>query len=493
MPPRSQRSGQAKETKHGTKGNRKSEQLVVAMKAGNPLTGDPVERRGCRQTESIEGKMKETPSSVLVTTKLDRTATLAKQMPDVAFTTLAHHLDLDWLREAHRRTNKRGAAGVDGISAADYAVNLEANLQSLLDHAKSGTYRVPPVRRVDIPKGDGHTRPIGIPTFEDKILQRAVAMLLEGIYEQDFLDCSYGFRPRRSAHHALETLRNGTMNMLGGWVIELDIQSFFDNLDHGHLRQILRRRIGDGVVLRLLDKWLKAGVLKAGCLSYPEAGTPQGGVISPLLANVYLHEVLDTWFEHDVKPRLERPGLLVRYADDAVMVFQREADARKVMAVLPKRLGKYGLTLHPTKTRLVAFCRPPRGSDGRGPGSFDLLGFTHYWAKSLNGKWAVLRRTAHDRFSRSLQKIKEWCRHHLHDPIAVQARGLKQKLKGHYQYFGIRGNSAAIGRFAYEVREVWKRTLSRRSQRASLSWTKMQVVLDRYPLPPARLPKRHTT
>src|SRR5580658_2463382 len=242
--------------------------------------------------------MKETSSSVTISTKLERIAKLAQCMRDKPLTTLAHHIDLQWLREAYRRTRKDGATGVDGQTAEQYAINLEDNLRSLLDRAKSGTYRAPPVRRVHIPKGTGsETRPIGIPTFEDKVLQRAVAMMLEPIYEQDFLDCSYGFRPGRSAHDALRYLWEQTMEMRGGWVLEIDIRKFFDTLDHAHLRGILRRRVRDGVLLRLIGKWLNAGVLEDGTLSFPDAGSPQGGVISPILAHVYLHEVLDVWFE----------------------------------------------------------------------------------------------------------------------------------------------------------------------------------------------------
>jgi group II intron reverse transcriptase/maturase len=256
---------------------------------------------------------------------------------------------------------KNGATGVDGQSAEDYAANLEGNLQSLLDRAKSGTYQAPPVRRVHIPKGSGsETRPIGIPTFEDKVLQRAVAMVLEAVYEQDFLDCSYGFRPRRSAHRALEALQHQAVVMGGGWVIELDIRKFFDTIRHDHLREFLRHRVQDGVLLRLIGKWLNAGVLEDGCITRPEEGSPQGGVISPILANVYLHEVLDVWFDREVRPRLSGKAHVFRYADDAVLLFANEIDARRVLAVLPKRFGRYGLTLHPEKTRLLEFWGPQR-------------------------------------------------------------------------------------------------------------------------------------
>lgn len=437
--------------------------------------------------------MEETSGPAAICTKLDRIATLAKHAPDRVLTTLAHHIDLDWLREAFRRTRKDGATGIDGQTAAEYAANLEDNLRSLLDRAKSGMYRAPPVRRVHIPKGEGtQTRPIGIPTFEDKVLQRAVAMVLEAVYEQDFLDCSYGFRPGRSAHQALERLQHEMVCMAGGWVLEVDIEKFFDTLDHAQLREILRRRVRDGVLLRLIGKWLKAGVLEAGAISYPEAGSPQGGVISPLLANVYLHEVLDVWFERDVKPRLRGRAFLVRYADDAVMVFSREDDARRVMDVLPKRFGKYGLTLHPEKTRLVEFRRPdrrsPQDGDSTGrPGTFDLLGFTHFWGLSRKGKWVVKRRTARDRFTRALKRITEWCRLHRHQAVVDQWRALSRKLRGHYGYYGITGNYERIHSFWECTKHAWRKWLARRSGRAGMPWSRMVRLLERYPLPPPRI------
>ncbi len=443
--------------------------------------------------------MTEIPSSESISLKLERIAKLVKQAPTMAFTSLAHHIDIGWLRVAYERTRKDGATGVDGQSAEEYARNLEENLRSLLDRAKSGTYRAPPVRRVHIPKGDGsQTRPIGIPTFEDKVLQRAVAMLLEAVYEQDFLNCSYGFRPGRSAHQALNALRNRMMSARGGWVLEVDIERFFDTLDHARLREILRRRVRDGVLLRLIGKWLNAGVLEEGELSHPEAGTPQGGVISPLLANVYLHEVLDEWFEYDVKPRLRGEVFLCRYADDAVVLLSSEQDARRVMEVLPKRFGKYGLTLHPKKTRLVEFRRPPLRRLRTGdreilPGSFDLLGFTHHWARSRNGNWVVKLRTARDRFSRALKKVATWCRHHRHEPMKEQWQILVQKLRGHYAYFGITGNCAALDRFLEEVRGIWRRWLDRRSHRSRMSWQRMDRLLERYPLPPPRIVRSFTT
>lgn len=439
--------------------------------------------------------MAETQGSRTVSTKLERIAKLAKERPNVALTTLAHHIDVDWLREAHRRTRKDGALGIDGQGAEEYAEHLEDNLRSLLERAKNGRYYAPPVRRVHIPKGDGmQTRPIGIPTFEDKVLQRAVTMLLNAVYEQSFHDFSYGFRPGRSAHQALEVLRDATMAMHGGWVLEVDIKKFFDTLDHSRLREVLHQRVRDGVLLRLIGKWLNAGVLEGNCLEYPDEGTPQGGVISPLLANIYLHEVLDEWFVRDVRPRLAGRATLVRYADDFVFVFEQKDDAMRILDVLPKRFGQYGLELHPDKTRLVEFTRPSRvidhDDDDVGPGSFNLLGFTHYWAKSRNGYDVVKRKTAKDRFRRALRRMYDWCRDHRHEPVAAQHATLKQKLVGHYRYYGLPTNARALNAFRYRVVRAWWKWLSRRSQKARLSVEAMTRLLRRYPLPTPQIGSR---
>jgi group II intron reverse transcriptase/maturase len=437
--------------------------------------------------------MVETLSSSCISPGLQRIAELARRNPQWAFTTLAHHIDLELMKEAYRRTRKDGAAGVDGQTAEAYAADLEGNLRGLLERLHTGTYHAPPVRRVYIPKADGRRlRPIGIPTFEDKVLQRAVAMVLEAVYEVDFLDCSYGFRPGRSAHQALQAIWEGTMGMKGGWIVEVDIQSFFDELDHPKLRGFLDRRVRDGVIRRILHKWLKAGVLEGGVLRHPETGTPQGGVISPLLANIYLHEVVDVWFEREIKPRLAGRSLLVRYADDFVLVFEQERDARRVMEVLPKRFGKFGLRLHPDKTRLVRFSRPPRRPEGGGqaspgPEGFEFLGFTHYWGKSWKGWWVVKRRTAKSRFTRAVKAVRVWCRNHRHLPLALQHTALCQKLRGHFSYYGITGNHAALARFWWEVRRTWHKWLGRRSQRGGMAWEDYQRLLRRYPLPLPRV------
>lgn len=438
--------------------------------------------------------MTETSNSQDISTKLERIAKLAQEIRDGQLYTLAHYIDVDWLREAYRRTRKGGAVGVDGQSAEQYAEHLEENLQSLLDRAKSGRYRAPPVRRVHIPKGDGmETRPIGIPTFEDKVLQRAVTMILSEVYEQSFHDFSYGFRPGRSAHQALQTFQNAAVRMGGGWVVEVDIRKFFDTVDHAYMREILCQRIRDGVLLRLIGKWLNAGVLEGLDLSYPEEGTPQGGVISPVLANIYLHEVLDDWFVRQVQPVLTGRAVLVRYADDVAALFESKRDAERFLQVLPKRFGKFGLTLHPEKTRLVPFQRPDRVTDDEDrPGTFNLLGFTHCWKLSRRGKWFVMQKTAKDRFSRALHRLREWCRWHRHDSLEAQQHAIAKKLNGHDAYYGITSNFDAIARFHYEARRVWRKALARRSQQR-LPWRKMVRILRRFPLPAPRIVHNYGT
>lgn len=427
--------------------------------------------------------MSETQSSTYISPGLQRVAQLAKEHPDWAFTNLAHHIDLGLLREAYRLTRKDGAVGVDGTTSAEYAKDLEQNIQDLLTRAKSGVYRAPPVRRVHIPKGDGRTRPIGIPTFEDKLLQRAVTMVLESIYERDFSPSSWGFRPNRSAHGALQSLWDAAMRMGGGWVLEADIRDCFGTLDHACLRTILHQRIRDGVLLRLIGKWLKVGVLEEGRITRPNAGTPQGGVISPLLANVYLHVVLDVWFEKEVKPRLRGPAFLVRYADDFVILFANEADARRVYGELPARFGQHGLTLHPEKTKLVPF-RPPIAE--RASESFDFLGFTHFWSKSLQGRWIVKRQTAKHRLNRSLKRVSAWCRENRHLPVREQHAYLSQVVRGHCGYFGITGNSLALVRFREGVRSLWQKWLRRRSNAAARKGREWwDALCRRYPIPPA--------
>jgi RNA-directed DNA polymerase len=411
----------------------------------------------------------------------------------MGFTSLNKHLDMEWMREAYRQTRKDGAVGVDGLTSHDFEQDLEKNLQKLLELAKSGKYVAPPVRRVEIPKDDGtaEVRGIGIPTFEDKVLQRAIVMLLEPIYEQDFLDASYGFRPGRSAHQAIEEVWDKTMAKQRGWVLEVDIRKYFDSLSKPYLQELLRRRVRDGVVLRLIGKWLNAGVMDRGSVEHPETGVPQGGVISPLLSNVYLHYILDLWFQDDVAPRLTRKTELIRYADDFLIVFTTKQDAERVLEVLPKRFQRFGLRLHPEKTHLLRFGRPklrsvPMPLDER-PQTFTFLGFTHYWGIGRKGKWVVKRKTAKSRLQRAITRTCAWCKKYRHLPIKAQHATLKRKLEGHYGYYGITGNGASLDRYRTAVCRNWRKWLNRRSQRRHMPVKKFERLLTRYPLPSTRV------
>jgi RNA-directed DNA polymerase len=435
-------------------------------------------------------------SAKSVSTRQRRIAELAEYHQEQGLSTLSHHLDMEWMKEAYRRVRKDSAPGVDGKTVAEYGCELEKNLEALIGRAKSGSYKAPPVKRVHIAKADGkETRPIGMPTVEDKILQRAVVMLLEPIYEREFYDFSYGFRPGRSAHQALQAIWQGIMGQRTGWMLDVDIRAFFDTLDHGVLMEILQKRVKDGVVLRLVAKWLKAGVMEAGALSYPEAGTPQGGVISPILSNLYLHEVLDEWFEAAVKPRLKGRGFMVRYADDFVMGFESKEDAERVMKALPGRFGRYGLKLHEGKTRLVKFGRPDAESkenSGNGSGkpeTFDFLGFTHHWAKSRKGRWFVRRKTARKRLSRALKAVNQWSRKNRHRPLGELMQELGQKLRGHYAYYGITCNYRSLAQFHMGAMRRLRWWLNRRSREADgMTWQRFNTLLrEVYPLPPPRI------
>lgn len=430
-----------------------------------------------------------------VSTNQERIAKLARGNPAMAITSLNHYLDYEWVRYAYECTRKDGAVGVDGQTAEEYAAHLEQNLLSLIDRLKSGRYKAPPVRRHYIEKSDGGQRGLGIPCFEDKVAQRAVVMLLEPLYEQDFLDCSFGFRPGRSAHQALQAVWKGIMGRRGRWVLDVDVRKYFASISHAKLRELLARRVTDGIVRRLIDKWLKAGVLEEGQLYYPDAGTPEGGVISPLLANVYLHHVLDEWFVEQVQPRLRGPSTLVRYCDDFVAMFASQDDAERVLAVLGKRLGKYGLQLHPDKTRMVdfRFLEPPQHGGGAATmaTTFDFLGFTHVWARSRKGKAVVRRQTAKARLARAIKAIDQQCRVMRHWPLREQHKRLCQMLQGHFAYFGITGNSKRLGNLHERVRRSWQKWLSRRSNHSPVTWAAFERVLAHLPLPRPRIIHRY--
>jgi group II intron reverse transcriptase/maturase len=436
----------------------------------------------------LVGNTEDTLESESVYTKQQRIAELARQMPEAGFTSLAYHIDLEWLKEAYGRTRKDGATGVDDMTAAQFETDLENNLSSLLRRFKSGSYFAPPVKRVYIPKevGGEPIRPIGIPTLEDKILQRAVVMLLAPLYERDFLDCSYGFRPGRNAHQALEALWQAIMGMGSVcWVLEVDIKSYFDTVKHGYLRDFYKKRVRDGVVNRVLGKWLKAGVMEDGTLRYPQEGTPQGGVISPLLANIYLHEVLDVWFEQEVRPRLRGRAELIRFADDFVIVFSNEGDAHRVCEVLTKRFERFGLTIHDTKTRLVDFLHP--GRRDKKPEVFNFLGFTHHWGKSRKKKWVVKRKTAKKKLKQAVRRVYEWCKRNRHKSVEEQWRTLSRKLHGHYGYYGITFNMRGVISFYEEAKRSWRKWLNRRSRDKDMPWERFNRLLTRYPLPTPRI------
>jgi RNA-directed DNA polymerase len=429
-----------------------------------------------------------TSRSQTIPTQLQQIAQQAVRYPRMVFTTLAHLMDVEFLREAYRLTRKDSAAGIDGVTAREYAENLEENLRSLHERLRSGRYKAPPVERAWLEKEDGGKRPIGKPTFEDKIVQRAVVMLLGAIYEQEFYGFSYGFREGRSAHQALQELRHECERMNIGWIVDADVSGCFDNLDHGLLRAFIKQRVNDGGIVRLIGKWLNAGVLEEGILTYPDKGTPQGGVISPMLANIFLHHVLDEWFVKEVKPRMKGRCFLIQFADDFVIGCELEGDARRVLEVLPKRFGRFGLTIHSEKTALIRFRKPgSKRNCGGGNGTFDFLGFTHYWAKSRRGVWVIKRRTARKRLRRAKKSLWQWCRSNRHRPLKEQHRILCHKLRGHFQYYAIRDNSWRLEAIFMHAKKAWRYWLSRRSNKSYISWEKFERVLLTYPLPRPRI------
>lgn len=412
----------------------------------------------------------------------------AKRDPELRFTTLAHLLDEPMLRSAYESLRKDAAVGVDGVTYEAYGQELEANLRDLHERMRSKRYRHQAVRRVHIPKGKDRTRPIGISTVEDKIVQRALKVVLEALYEPLFRECSYGFRPGRSAHGAIRALNQTLFEGHGSWILEADIQSFFDDIDRKMLMEMLRERIADPSLLRLVGKCLHVGILDGEEYSEPDEGTVQGSVLSPLLGNVYLHHVLDLWFEREVLPRMRGAVRLIRYADDFVICFEREDDARRVMKVIGARFGRFGLTLHPEKTRLIAFTRPPRGRQGgKGPGTFDFLGFTAFWRRSRKGNWAPGFKTRKASLSRFLANLADWCRRHRHLPVKQQHATLARKLHGHFNYFGVNGNFRSLERVAHRLKKLWFKWLNRRSQRASKTWAQYEDLLRDFPLPAPRI------
>lgn len=429
--------------------------------------------------------MGETLSSQTVSSKLQRIAQQAREYPESVFTTLAHLIDVDFLHEAHRRVNKKGAPGIDKVTAQEYGANLEENLADLHGRLRQGKYKAPPVARKWLEKENGKLRPIGKPTFEDKIVQRAVEMLLSAIYEEQFYDFSHGFRKGRSQHQALHALREYCRLLNINWILNADITGLFDNIDHRKLLDLIRRRVNDGAILRLIGKWLNAGVMEEDRLEFPDKGTPQGGVISPLLSNIFLHAVLDDWFVREAKPRMSRRCFIIRWADDFIIGFELESDAQRVMEVLPKRFARYGLELHPDKTSLIRFGKPPAKAVTSGEnGTFNFLGFTFYWGKGLKGYWIIKKKTVGKRLRGFLKRTWAWCKENRHEAIGLQHRILSSKLRGFYQYYGVRGNFKAL-EVAFEYAyKAWRRWLSRRDQRGVVLFEYLQ---EKYPLPQPRI------
>jgi group II intron reverse transcriptase/maturase len=407
------------------------------------------------------------------------------------FTALLHHIyNPETLREAYFRLKRKAAPGVDGETWTHYGKDLEENLADLSGRLKRGAYRAKPVKRAYIPKADGRQRPLGVTALEDKLVQRATVEVLNAIYEVDFLGFSYGFRPRRSQHNALDALYTGLLTRRVNWVLDADIRGFFDTINHEWLVKFVEHRIADQRVVRLIQKWLNAGVLEDGKRTYNEEGTPQGGNISPLLANIYLHYVFDLWAHHWRQTQAHGDVIIVRYADDFVVGFQNKAEADKFLADLRERFTKFALELHPEKTRLFEFGawadqnRRRRGEDK--PETFNFLGFTHICAKKRNGRFTILRQTRRDRMQAKLAEIKEELRKRLHDPIPVVGQWLRSVVGGHLHYFGVPMNGPALRLFRFQVGRLWHRALKRRSQVSHLSWERTRRLIDRW-LPAARI------
>lgn len=430
-----------------------------------------------------------TDSGSPMSTGLLKVAERAKREPDARFNSLAHLVDEAALGRAFNRMRKDAAVGVDGITKEQYGQQLEENLRGLHERLRTMRYRHQPIRRVHIPKADGKTRPIGISSLEDKIVQGVLREVLEAIYEQDFLECSYGFRPKRSAHDALRAMHQMVFREGIAVILEADIQAYFDSIDRKKLLELLQIRVADPPLLRLIGKCLSVGVLDGEELSKPEEGTAQGSSISPMFGNVYLHYGLDLWFERDIKPRLKGHARLIRFADDFVIGFERRDDAVRVMEVLHKRMSKYGLTLHPDKTRLIPFARPQYGqNDWSGPGTFDFLGFTMYWCRTRRGGWRLGMKTRKARIQRALVALGEWCRRHRHLSLKDQHAALSRRLRGHYQYFGVNGNSRSLQQVRCRTERLWLKGLRRRGQRRNrLTWERFSAYLKAHPLPSPRI------
>jgi group II intron reverse transcriptase/maturase len=481
-------------------GRRESDSPIVPGKPPNKGRGAPrpaeeVEGRGLAKGNLAQRNRDRTQSREALQRDLDRVRQAASRDKKLRLTTLWHHVyNVDRLREAYLSMNRQGAPGIDRETWQQYGVDLEQRLQDLSDRLRCGAYRAKPVRRVYIPKADGRQRPIGVPALEDKIVQRATVEVLNAVYEGDFLGFSYGFRPGRSQHDALDALVVGIKKRKVSWVLDADIRGFFDAISHEWVVKFVEHRIADERVVRHVKKWLKAGVLEDGEWRPVEEGTPQGGSVSPLLANIYLHYVLDLWVRWWRRKRAQGDVIVVRYADDFIVGFQHRHEAERFLAELRERLARFDLELHPDKTRLIEFGRfaaERRQQRGEGkPETFDFLGFTHLCGTTRNGRFNVIRQTMAKRMRAKLKAIKHELRRRLHLPIPVVGRWLQSVLRGHYRYYGIPNNYYALSAFHHEVTRLWLRALRRRSQRTSVTWERMQRLVHSW-LPYPRVMHLH--
>ena len=476
-------------------GHWKSDRPTVPEKSPNNAgraAAEGMEGEGLAKGNLSQQNAPRTPSRKSAPSALERVRQAARRDKRLRFTTLLHHVyDLEALRAAYLGLKREAAPGVDGVTWRHYGAALEENLRDLAARLQRGAYRAKPVRRAYIPKADGRQRPLGVTALEDKIVQRATVEVLNAICETDFLGFSYGFRPGRSQHNALDALYTGLLTKKVNWVLDVDIRGFFDAIDHGWLVKFAEHRIADRRVVRLIQKWLNAGVLEDGKRMRMGEGTPQGGSASPLLANIYLHYVFDLWVQAWRRKRAHGDVIVVRFADDIVLGFEVKSDAEQFWSELAERFGKFGLELHPEKTRLLEFgpyAAENRKKRGQGkPGTFDFLGFTHICGKKRsNGRFTVLRQTIRKRLQAKLSEIKVELKRRMHHPIPEVGKWLRSVVGGHIRYYGVPMNSPALHLFRFQVGRLWYRALSRRSQNGRILWDRMRRLIDRW-LPPARI------
>jgi RNA-directed DNA polymerase len=472
-------------------GREKSDSAIVAVKPTNkavPTAAEPAEPRAGAKGNARQQSTHRTQGRERVAQALERVRQAARQRKKERFTALLHHISIDCLRMAFFALKRDAASGVDGLTWPTYEADLDRNLTDLHERVHRGAYRALPSRRTYIPKADGKQRPLAVAALEDKIVQRATAAVLNAIYEEDFLGFSYGFRPKRGPHNALDALVVGITSRRVNFIFDADVASFFDSVSKDWLVRFVEHRIGDLRIIRLIQKWLKAGVLENGVVTVSEKGTGQGSVISPLLANVYLHYVFDLWAERWRRYEATGDMILMRYADDIVVGFEHEADARRFWDDMRKRFEEFSLSLNPDKTRLIEFGRfaaERRAHRGLGkPETFNFLGFTFICERNSRGQFLIKRTTRRDRMRATLRRIKEELRRRMHEPIPEQGAWLKQVVRGFFAYHAVPTNGSALGAFYYYVKRIWLRTLRRRSQKDRFSWQRMHgLAADWLPQP----------